>query len=55
LLAALWLLSVAARSVAQATLFPLVVPLIVLVFIILLRRVMAEADQDTAPHTVAAE
>jgi hypothetical protein len=55
LLAALWLLPLAARSVAQATLIPLAVPLILVVLIVLLRRVMAEADCDTASHTTAAE
>jgi hypothetical protein len=55
LLAALWRLPAAARSIAQATLIPLAVPLMVLVLIVLLHRVIEEADHDTAPHRAAAE
>jgi len=55
LLAALWLLPLAARSVAQATLIPLVAPLMLLAFIALLHRAMTETGGHAAPHTVPAE
>jgi alpha-1,2-mannosyltransferase len=55
LLAALWLLPLVARSVAQAALIPLAVPLMLLAFIFLLRRVMAETGLHPAAHRVAAE
>jgi alpha-1,2-mannosyltransferase len=42
MLAALWLMPLIARSLAQATLIPLAVPLMLLVFIYLLRRAMSE-------------
>jgi Glycosyltransferase family 87 len=55
LLAALWLLPLAARSVAQATFVPLAVPLMLLAFIVLLHRAMTETGSHAAPHAVAAE
>lgn len=55
LLAALWLLLLAARSVAQATHIPPVAPLMQLVLIAMLRRAMAETGGHAAPHPVAAE
>jgi hydrogenase-4 membrane subunit HyfE len=55
LLAALWLLPLAARSVAQAAFIPLAVPLMLLAFILLLRRAMTETSRIAAPHAVAAE
>jgi alpha-1,2-mannosyltransferase len=55
LLAALRLLPLAVRSVAQATLIPLVAPLMLLVLIAMLRRAMAETGGHEAPHPVAAE
>jgi hypothetical protein len=54
-LAALWLLPLVARSVAQAALIPLAVPLMLLAFIFLLRRAMAETGIHSAAHRVAAE
>ncbi len=55
LLAALWLLPLVARSLAQATHIPLAVPLMLLAFIVLLRRAMAETGGHAAPHPVAAK
>ncbi len=55
LLAALWLLPLVARSVAQATLIPLAVPLMLLAFIALLHRAMAATGGHAAAHSVPAE
>jgi hypothetical protein len=44
LLAALWIVPLIARSVAEAVLIPLAVPLMLLTFVFLLRRAMIEAD-----------
>jgi Glycosyltransferase family 87 len=55
LLAALWLLPLVARSVAQTTLIPLAVPLMALAFIYLLRRAMTETGNHAARHPVAAK
>ena len=46
-LAALWLVPLIARCVAQATLIPLAVPAMLLVFGLLLRRAMAETGAMT--------
>ena len=44
ILAALWIVPLVARSVPQATLIPLSVPIMLLVFALLLRRAMIEAS-----------
>ena len=43
ILAALWIVPLVARSVPQATLIPLAVPVMLLAFVLLLRRAMKEA------------
>ncbi len=43
MLAALWLLPLVARSIAQATLIPLAVPLLLLLFVVLLRRAISDS------------
>jgi Glycosyltransferase family 87 len=45
ILAALWIVPLVARSVPQATLIPLAVPVMLLAFILLLRRAMNECGQ----------
>ena len=56
MLAGLWLLPLLARSVAQATLIPLAVPVMLLAFILVLHRAMTENARFTQPaHHVAAE
>ena len=45
LLAALWIVPLVARSVPQATLIPLAVPVMLLAFVLLLRRAMNECGQ----------
>jgi alpha-1,2-mannosyltransferase len=44
-LAALWIVPLVARSVAQATLIPLAVPILLLAFALLLRRAISENSQ----------
>ena len=50
MLAALWIVPLVARSVAQTTLIPLAVPVMLLAFAFLLRRAMTECG---APRAVA--
>ena len=48
ILAALWIVPLVARSVPQATLIPLAVPIMLLAFALLLRRAMVEASISQA-------
>lgn len=48
LLAALWIVPLIARSVAELALIPLAVPLMLLIFVTLLRRAMNETGADQA-------
>ena len=48
ILAALWIVPLVARSVPQATLIPLAVPIMLLAFALLLRRAMIEAGISQA-------
>jgi hypothetical protein len=47
LLAALWLVPILARPVAQATLIPLAVPAMLVAFVWLLRRAMTQTRTTT--------
>jgi alpha-1,2-mannosyltransferase len=53
LLAALWIVPLIARSVAQATLIPLAVPAMLLAFALLLRRAMTEFGAPSLWHFAA--
>jgi alpha-1,2-mannosyltransferase len=44
MLAALWIVPLVTRSVAEATLIPLAVPAMLMTLVFLLHRVMADAD-----------
>jgi hypothetical protein len=48
LLALLWLMPLVARTVAQAALIPLAVPLMLVAFVFLLHRAIAETDAPQA-------
>ena len=58
-LAALWLVPLVARTVAQVALIPLAVPVMMLAFALLLHRAMTEtgrfARHDASAHRLAAE
>jgi hypothetical protein len=53
MLAALWLMPLAARSVAQATFIPLAVPLMLAALALMLRRAMRETGAEPARRPVA--
>jgi alpha-1,2-mannosyltransferase len=55
MLAALWLLPLVARSIAQATLIPLAVPLLLLLFVVLLRRAISESGLTPTTHRLPAQ
>jgi alpha-1,2-mannosyltransferase len=55
MLAALWLLPLVARSVAQTTVVPVAVLLLLLVFAVLLRRAIGDGGLTAAAHRLPAE